>query len=1006
MLGARIIALRGGAKNRGHLLLRLHGHPRQYLNQASFTRASICLPNNGIHFSTFGSSQDAPLPQRFSEPMRTLETEFAEEGEEVEEEVVEEEEEEENQVSELPRRVDCLPKKYSNLWDHLSAQEQDDELWMDRAGPSLALTWGWARPVAGDAWKGEAFQYTPSYHKDFDWAAPAMTLAALMRFPSDQWTISEWPLARGVACNTSSRLPVLTAQLLLRRDAYMRARARKHIPLARYLEDTVAWNARIKQLESSKGITEQDIATWLWILSCHNADLRVERFLRSSCRKPFFLLQAMFATDRLFANPKSFMDLVQYLSDNYVHRHRPESEDRHLLSQSRGRDMTWWHFNGVLHRLVWHTRDSWPSAVTAIAQLVVDYINTISDDPSKGHSSHAVRSFVFNKALQYFSWPSRMRPLANMPYNWAAQRLVLSIASSFDPPLVPDKESYSAIQAVLAALPKSKGEIKNAERIAATWPPYRQAVDGVDERRDPEEDLSRSSMAGLLAREAGYPTNVIDQGISVLAGSTFGQPPSIQTRSVPLPTVSGEHAALNLHRNWALQIKATRNAREAWRLFQRPPLPAMQPDAQVAGQMMAKLYAHKAPSVKRLRPGDVKETFPINNGNLTALEIARITPPAPDELYHTLLSQGLKPVGHYLDILLTNAPSKQEALSYVRDSPFHFAGDILSDFRRWDTQEGKAALGALDFQLVNAWVAMLCRVHVDSASYTRHTTLFTREFGCGPVAEAILLAHLCQAARPVLSRNDRKPWHTILTALSKKVLLHNPRGHGMDHLVLTMDAFLRIYERTLHIQGDDTVAFLALCYMIRKTLKMATFQHSLTERRPIPRKKRLANLLARARLRAVQSFVNLSRPVEAGTRLFPQDMTRYHMSALTVYRYMKAMACCGDGKEMVHIMDWVLDGWMSDYFSEEIKEPKQHAHQQMMHTIAYFARIGKDLVEEAEMERVRKRLEHLVEHHGCTWAWPSAYRGYGKDDVIDSTLAARWADRIARASSEQAFDDD
>ncbi|KAK4194788.1 putative cytosine-specific methyltransferase [Triangularia verruculosa] len=1001
MLGARIIALRGGAKNRGPLLLRLHGHPRPYLTPKLIVDASIGLPNNGTNHRKFSSNQVAPPQQR------ALTTTTKPEAERLRE--IEDEDgppiEEQNRPK-PPGRVDRLPEKYPDLWRYLSKQEQDDELWMDRAGPALAYRWGWGRHQ-GEAWKGEALRDVPSYHKDFDWAAPAMTLAALMRSPSDEWTKDEWCLARGIACNTSSRLPILTAQLLLRRDAYLGARAHKHTPLARYLEDTVSWNARMEQLRSSKGITEQDITSWLWILSCKNSDLQVERFFHSNCRKPFFLLQAMFATNQLYANPKSFMSLVQYISDNYVHRHRPESEDARQLSQSRGRDMTWWHFNGVLHRLVWHTRDSWPSAVTAVAQLVVDYINTVSDEPSKGYSSHAIRSFIFNKALQCFSWEARVRPLANMPYNWAAQRQVLGIAASFDPPLIPDKESYRSVQKVLAGLPKNKGEMKNADRIATTWPPYRQAVDGVDERRHPEEDLSRSSKAGLLAREAGYPVDQIDEGISVLAGSTFGKSPTIQTRGVPLPILSGEASILNMHREWASRIKATRNAREAWRLFQRPPHPDMRPDAQVAAQMMTKLYAQKAALTKGLRPGDIMETFPIHNGNLTTLEIARITPPTPDELYRTLFSQGLRPVGHYLHVLVENASSKKTALSYIQDGPFHGIGDVLYDFTQWDTEAGRAAIGNVDFQLVNAWIAMLCRVHSNKTHYSRHETLFTARFGCGPTAEAISLAHLCQSVRPELLRNDRKPWHTILMALAKKNILHNSRGHGTDHVVLTMDAFLRIYERTLHIQGDDSVLFLALCYMIRKTMRVATFFHgSQFERQRIPRKGRLANLLARAHQRAVQSFANLTTPVEQDSRLFPQDMTRYYMSGLTVYRYMKAMGSCGDGGEMVRVMDWILDGWRSDYFSEETKEPKQNAYQQMMQTFAYFAKVGQHLVEETEMERIQQRLEDLVEHHSCTWAWPSAHRGQGIDDTADLTLASRWADAIAKASAGEAFDED
>ncbi|KAK0721512.1 hypothetical protein B0T21DRAFT_317318 [Apiosordaria backusii] len=1000
MLGARIIALRGGANKRGHLFLCLHGQPRPYLNQRLIARYFTELPNNGSNHRTFGSTQGAPPQQRPLTATTKAGATGVKDAEDQDDPL-----EEDYETLKSAGRVDRLPEKYSVLWQYLSKQEQDDELWMDRAGPALAYRWGWARSQ-GEAWKGEALRYVPPYHKDFDWAAPAMTLASLMRSPSDKWTKNEWGLARGIACNTSSRLPILTAQLLLRRDACLGARARKHTPLTRYLEDTAAWNARMEQLESSTGITEQDITSWLWILSCQNSDLRVERFLHSDCRKPFFLLQAMFATDRIFANPKSFMKLVQYISANYVHRHRPESEDVHLSPQSRGRDMTWWHFHGVLHRLVWHTRDSWPAAVTTVAQLVVDYINTIPDDPSKSYSSHAIRSFIFNKALQYFSWESRVRPLANVPYNWTAQRQVLSIASSFDPPLTPDKESYRSVQKVLVGLPKSKREMKNAERIASTWPPYRQAVDGVDERRDPEEDLSRSARAGLLAREAGYPVDQIDGGISVLAGSTFGKSPTIQTRSVSLPIWSGEAAHLNIHQEWASRIKATRNAREAWRLFQSPPLPDLRPDAQVAGQMMSKLYAQKAPSTKAFRPGDIMESFSIQNGNLTALEIARITPPTPDELYRTLLAQGTRPSGHYLHVLIENAPSKEVALSYIRDSPFHGIGSALYDFRRWDTKVGRSALGDIDFQLTNAWIAMLCRVHSNSAHYTRHEALFTARFGCGPMAEAISLAHLSQSARPELSRHDRRPWHSILMALAKTSLLHNPRGHHIDRIVLTMDAFLRIYERTLHLQGDDSVFFLALCYMIRKTLKLATFHGSQFERRRISRRRQLANLLARAHQRAVQSFANLATPVDMDSPLFPRDMTRYYMSGLTVYRYMKAMGSCGDGGEMVRVMDWVLDGWKSDYFSEETKEPKQHAYQHMMQTIAYFARMGQDLVEETEMGRIRQRLEHLVEHHGCTWTWPSEHRGHGIDDTIDLTLATRWAAAIAVASSEEAFDED
>ncbi|KAJ4293014.1 hypothetical protein N0V88_005678 [Collariella sp. IMI 366227] len=55
---------------------------------------------------------------------------------------------------------------------------------------------------------------------------------------------------------------------------------------------------------------------------------------------------------------------------------------------------------------------------------------------------------------------------------------------------------------------------------------------------------------------------------------------------------------------------------------------------------------------------------------------------------------------------------------------------------------------------------------------------------------------------------------------------------------------------------------------------------------------------------------------------------------------MLALGCCGDGRGMVRLMDWVLDGWDRDYIREEAKRAYSLDYHYVMRAIAYFAEMG------------------------------------------------------------------
>ncbi|KAK3990892.1 hypothetical protein QBC44DRAFT_349555 [Cladorrhinum sp. PSN332] len=889
-------------------------------------------------------------------------------------------------------------------WHQMTPEEQSRERWIHKNKDLLSMDWG------QDVDRGEC----TTYHSDNTPYSPTKVLATLLRIKPQNWKPRHWRLARLIAANRSLRYPIMAVQLLLRRNAMLACQQGKLWTIERYLDDTNSWNARLEEFRLASGVTEDDMINWFWIFSSESSDTMVERFFSSNCRKPLFLVHMLVAKDKALHKPETFMSIINYVHENYVLRDRPESEDGGYYAQPLARDMTWWHFALMIHRLVWHARDSWPTAIPALARLTADYIRTIPNQVNgSSMSGTEIRCLLFNKAMQYFSWPARIQPLAHMEYNWEAQKHLLAIAPEFEPALVLTHNSYRAIRSVLLGLPKSQAEAKNSDRSAKTWPPFRQTVDGIDERRDPVDDLSRSAKAGLLAREAGYPDAALDKALSALGGSTFGHSPTIQTRSLAQPRWSGKLASLNWYTEWSMRVRATKNPREAWMAFERPPFPNLKPDIQVYAEMFDKLRAAQVTESSTVRPGDSKEVFPVFNGNLTAFAIARLTPPKPDELYDLMLNDGIRPTGHCLEILIKMAPKKGQALRLLYDSPWNQFVEPLRNWKKWKEPKTMMLLRRLPLGILNAWIYMLCNVQKTYAAHWKgpsqhdqgrqhqepqHDKDFSSpipEARPSTIAEAIELAYRFQYYNLKAAKHDRKPWHTILKFLAKdKVLYNSYMADSGDNIETTLVAFMQIYEQAVSTQGNDSVFFMSLCVMIRKILTWATIRHrdgAYEERKKLLAQPLVESLIGLAHKYAVNSFDELAMPMsragEAGgeRELHPKAAMRYNIAGGAAYRYMLAMGCCGNTHEMVKLMDWILDGWNSDYVTEGVKTPLHVGYAYVVRTFTYFVQMSPHLgVPEEEVMRLRERVEGLIENYDCTWFWPEVEEQH--DDEERSAL--------------------
>ncbi|KAK4154376.1 hypothetical protein C8A00DRAFT_32805 [Chaetomidium leptoderma] len=913
-----------------------------------------------------------------------------------------------------PAQLKALPTGFHDM----TKLEQQEELWIVHAEERLGREWDLSNP-------GKHRPYTHDYPP----YSPSKIIGMLHRWRNKTWDHQQWNLARAIAGNRSLRLPVLTAQAFLRRHIFLARRRGIELKMERYLGGTDEWKSRLAALEAQTGVSEADIKQWVWILSPESGDVKLQRFFNSNCRKPLFLLQLLLAKDKKIREPATFLGLLQFMRENYVLADRPQDELNHPAYKGQGRSMTWWHYLVFLYRLVWHCREGWPAAMPLLARLTADYIGTMRiDSDAPAMTGYQARSVVLNKSLQYLSWPARVRPVDHMEHNWAAQRHLLRLAATAEPPLIMDQNGYRAVRAVLIALSKTKGEARNADRAAKTWPPYRRAVDGMDERRDPEDDLSRSAKAGILVRAAGYNDDIVDRALSALGGSTFGQSPTIQTRSLPPPFFSGLNASQNIYSEWSAQVRATRNTREAWMVFENPPEPGIRPSLQVYGEMFEKLYASPVTDSPAIRPGDAKEVFPVYDSNLSEFEIARLTPPSPEELYdHMLLQDKLKPSGFCLVVLVRNASSKMAALRYLSDSPWAPYVNAFKEPVSEVAVESLKALSQIPVPIFNAWIGMLCRLHTRAM---REEGIMTQSFEgaeheianatgadapngdagqnrrpkevsrAGSIQEAIELTTAFQALNAKSASRNRLPWHTIMNALAGRKMLYSRLGAEFNMLE-TLMTFLRVYERTTFSKGVDPVSFEALCIIIRKALKITSFQKSedgkMMMRTYVASTTVIEGLLLRAHRYATKSFAAITAPapaemddggeperteseeseegVEEGVDDGVDDgvtpeMLRYNVVGRPIHRYMMAMACCGDHKEMVRLMDWLLDGWDREYVREEAKSPHNLDYHYTMRTIAYFAEMGRELVEPAEMDRLKQRLEDMRHEKGCTWFWP------------------------------------
>jgi DNA (cytosine-5)-methyltransferase 1 len=755
----------------------------------------------------------------------------------------------------------------------------------------------------------------------------------------------------------TGRLPILTFQTWLARQDLLKE---KRLATAVAGQKEAEWRDALNSL-ATRGWSKDDFDHWVWILSGENGDDRVQRLISTYGPKPIFLLLLLLRSDETFRKAESLPLLMRYAYKHHMtptprpsdaKEDNPTVDPKMILNVSQ--------FLILMRRLVYHVQKVWPRSIVTVARLTANYIRSIPNDPHhrRHRRDYYDQCLIYNSALSCFKKPASNNPLANMEFNWRAQRVLLTMSDGLNKSLIINTDSYRAIRQVLIGLKKSGKERAVALRYAKSWPPYRQDFDGRDTKRTVEDDQSRSVKAGILMKEAGYPDDHYDRALDALGGAGEGSP-TIQTRSLPPSQWKGDKEESNLYSNWAMQVRATRNAQEAWRVFNKLAKKwGLAPNLQVYTEMFLKLHA--APvnpdSESTLLPGDSPETFPVHNANYSEYELARLSPPTVAELYTEMMNRGIRPRGHSLYTLVSHARSVEEGLRYLEDS------GIPSDVVRSVAISGQPSyqtLRRIPLLSFNCYIQLLCRLQPDRRGRDKlsDSELYR-------IPHAIKLVSTRLSPDTTEGATFRPPWYAILRALARPhIAVKN--GLAIENDLEALRLFMQTFESVRKCIGIDAELFILLCRIVQKAAVSRLNSAQTMEHPEAPLIPYAQNLLRIT----TSMFLQLTTPFGAeDSSSLPIPQFQFPLAPPHLHSYMRALAFLEAKDDMVDLVVWMLDNYKQ--VNKEADRLTGRGQAMIAKTFCCFYAFAGPALGGDEQQELANRMDRLVAQGG-SWRWPT-----------------------------------
>ncbi|PSN62451.1 hypothetical protein BS50DRAFT_559865 [Corynespora cassiicola Philippines] len=570
----------------------------------------------------------------------------------------------------------------------------------------------------------------------------------------------------------------------------------------------------------SKGYAERDVHCWADSLLATGSMSAADLFSPDRNMPPFFLILLFLRRKRIRA---AALGVVM----------------RHLeLRVDATSPIEWNSLKILMVRLIHHARSVWPESMPWIARFFCSEAGRVFD----GKKAPAVTIFLSdltdfcNSLLSLLSLPASVYPVLSAQGQETAQFEVLQFMASQSPPLLVTRIGFRSLAKTQLAHPKTSREGDWAELKRASWPPWKQNRNAMDEDKDYLYGSSRASSIIQRMSQAGYAPGALDRFFEIYAGWDTDLSPTIQTRKSLLPHF--RHGRTIIQLQWAARIEATRTRREAWSCFlayeaSKKARKDTSEDVYIA--MFEKLRLpevtpssnqESAPANRKLQAGDAKEPLPDAS---SPLDLAYINEPVPtyEQLYHRMTIKGIKITNTLLVYLVGTSPDFDIALETLEHAKHCFDGGVgaLLDGSYVQGPKDQVPIFVLD-----AFIHCLCRFGRLSQHWSlepmeisvehHRDRMFDRNY-LVRYAHALLL-HSLPAHRPSWTAYMGK---VIFSNFHEKTAQHAQQTHWPIVQWRTL-GFIISTLRKLDLEIED-VQFRHMCHAARFTAQKA-IQGALT----------------------------------------------------------------------------------------------------------------------------------------------------------------------------------
>ncbi|KAJ5644940.1 hypothetical protein N7507_010951 [Penicillium longicatenatum] len=632
---------------------------------------------------------------------------------------------------------------------------------------------------------------------------------------------------------------------------------------------------------SARGYDVEDVAAWAWVLTSKDSYKAASRIFtleadgrtRIGCadgpRVPPFI--TLFLLNERYLEPHVLRLLLIHSLHLMSGEPLPPIENLENLEMNAPTDRLVPKVDVttcamLVVRLIRHARQVWPEAFPVIARAFAAFLTRPNlNEAGKSNSEMAkiyrFKTEKFNECLWELSLPTKIHPFRSAFIQQQAQFELLRAMATHKPVLPVTRTGYQAVVAVQLAHKKTIAERQSADLKAPSWPPWKEEKLGIDAQRGNEGLHSRAMNVLSQMKEAGYSPGLWEEISAILAGWDSDGSPTVQTRALALrrPSLAlGIHDDRDSHLTWAARIRATRTVREAWACFLSYKDHGLSPKAVVYAAMAEKLIFRQKTAhgdidlASHALPGDGREVYP-EPASARDIIYVRTEPPTLDDFLDEMISQGFRPYGRLLALLLQSAPSFSSGLAYLQCS--NLTDDqimVLCTVWRQPPEYQESHLKALESLsdiIFGSFIQFLCR-HSRTTVATYAKDIFMAERPSQAVTEDQPLASLLeyreqerQTGHPMALRHaiqlvkSRQPpcrwaWHNLLSTFCRDPIQGYQRKYDRKLVrILAWYGMLEVLNwmraRSIVIGPDD---FQPLCLTFHKAVDAGIQQPSKVEK--------------------------------------------------------------------------------------------------------------------------------------------------------------------------------